>query len=548
MVTDFFDLFDKPKHSNGTNGTANGHHEDRFGHRVLAGTSTPYGETALNYEIGDLLQAPEGTRNDALNTAGFKLAQLVAGGELTHSDVEQSLTMTAHTIGLDDAEIVATIRSSMTAGLLLPRNAPEGRTTAPVTVTPGTAADPAVGGFWASRHTLQTLHDWAKARRVSPWAVLGVALARVVAVTDRRIVIPPIVGGIASLNFFVGIVGFSGDGKGGAEDVAAEALQVGPLVTHRPGSGEGIAHAYMRRVKGGDLEQHETNCLFSITEIDALAALGSRQSSTLMPELRSAWSGEALGFAYSDPAKRMPVPKQNYRLCLITGIQPGRAGALLDDTDGGTPQRFLWLPATDADAPDQRPDAPKPIIWRHPPFGMTHIDKHRVDVCRLAVDLIDSARLARLRGKGDALDGHALLARLKTAVALALLEQRLNVDEEDWRLAGIVQGVSDGTRASVAAVLAEKIRVSNEAKAAAEADRSVVVSERLAEAATKRVCRRLVRHAAEAGPDGILHNDLRHRFAFRDRATFDEAVALALRTGQVDVVDTEHGTRYTVPS
>ena len=43
---------------------------------------------------------------------------------------------------------------------------------------------------------------------------------------------------------------------------------------------------------------------FSVPEVDTLTALGNRQGATLMPILRSAWSGEQLSFAYADPTQK----------------------------------------------------------------------------------------------------------------------------------------------------------------------------------------------------------------------------------------------------
>jgi hypothetical protein len=190
--------------------------------------------------------------------------------------------------------------------------------------------------------------------------------------------LPPIVGGKASLNMFVGLVGPSGSGKGAAEAVAADALDVGYIVSHNVGSGEGIAHGYKHRVKG-ELEWNDDDhaVLFSVPEIDSLAAQGDRKGATLMPQLRSGWTGEQLGFGYADPTKRIIVEAHQYRLCLVAGIQPARAACLLDDADGGTPQRFLWLPATDPDAPDVAPAEPPDDLVAPPSAQLSSPRRHQ---------------------------------------------------------------------------------------------------------------------------------------------------------------------------
>jgi hypothetical protein len=79
--------------------------------------------------------------------------------------------------------------------------------------------------------------------------------------------------------------------------------------------------------------------------------------------------GEALGFAYANATRRISLEAHSYRLGLVVGVQPERAGALLDGSDGGTPQRFVWLPATDPNLtanPDPEPTPMRIDATRHP--------------------------------------------------------------------------------------------------------------------------------------------------------------------------------------
>jgi len=185
------------------------------------------------------------------------------------------------------------------------------------------------GGAKLSRPVLEHIRVFARARMCSPWAVLGVVLARVVASVPPFVVLPPVIGSAASLNLFVALVGASGGGKGAAED--AVTLN-GPDVA-TVGSGEGIAHLYAHREKGEVVRDRDA-VLFTVPEVDNLVALGQRQGSTLLPQLRVAWMGERLGFSYADKAKALPIPRHSYRMGLVLGVQPGRAG-LLNDADGG---------------------------------------------------------------------------------------------------------------------------------------------------------------------------------------------------------------------
>lgn len=450
------------------------------------------------------------------------------------------------------------------AALPLPRQAPPPATTARVDLpTDEMHDDPAPPAgpvhhehqdFWTSRPELDHLRTFARARRAAPWAVLGCALARVVAHVEPTAVLPPIVGGHASLNLFLGLVGPSGGGKGAADAVAADALDYGdaldPLHVEGVGSGEGILHTYQRYVPGkggakGKTEQHRTRALFRAPEVDTLAALKHRQGSTLLPKLRDAWSGDALGFAYADTTRRLDLRAHTYRLCLIVGVQPSKAGPLLDDADGGTPQRFLWLPTLDPAMPDDRPDEPTPWPWS-PPSALRFVSgRHVLPVCDEAVRAIDGAAIARNRGQVDALDGHALLSRLKTAAALALLAGRAEVIPDDWQLAGVVLAVSDTTRASIVQQLGERREAQATARGRAEGVASLAADEVREAAAVKRVRRRLL---AKLGTDWTTAGELRRSLASRDRQHFEDAMEGLTEAGVAEAQGVEHqgqpGTAY----
>ncbi len=507
-----------------------------------------YATSAMHAECEAVATAAEKTRNNTLNRAAFNLGQLVAAGALPENEVRSRLTHAARVVGLDEHEIGPTIDSGLSSGQQTPRQIPERD---PVPAATVLEPDPdTVDDLWDARELLTHLHTYARARRVSPWAVLGVTLARIATATPHNIVLPPIVGAVASLNLFVGLVGRSGAGKGAAEGVAAEAFDVGPIETHRTGSGEGIAHGFMRREKG-EIVQHTHAVLFSVTEIDTLTALTDRRGSTLMPELRAGWSGERLGFAYADPTKRLPVPAHQYRMCLVAGIQPGRAQHLLDDATGGTPQRFLWLPAVDTHAPDQAPPCPSPIGWKPPSWHhkdfSTVSGRVALTVCDTARKTIDEARLARLRGEAaEALDGHLLLSQLKVAAILALADTRLDVNDEDWQLAQTIIAKSNATRAGVEADLSAQTKRSITARAEAEAGRAVIVAERLEDAAIKRVCTVIVRRLRRAA-DWVPRHEVRKAAASRDRQYVDLALDRLIDAGQViddDVQGHGSGIRY----
>jgi hypothetical protein len=80
---------------------------------------TQYGEYGLQQQLGFLGMAQNGERNNRLNRVGYRVGQLVAGGELKEAALHE-VARVAEWIGLDKDEIVITLRSSYEAGLRKP--------------------------------------------------------------------------------------------------------------------------------------------------------------------------------------------------------------------------------------------------------------------------------------------------------------------------------------------------------------------------------------------------------------------------------------------
>lgn len=528
----------------------------------LAGRSS-YATTALFREAERVRHAFEGERNHTLNTATFNLAQLIAVGQLHEEEVVAELTQAAREVGLHPKEITATIRSGLRGGKQHPRQLPDLAEDEPGVrevgldaLLPGAEPGGAIDQFWQARPVLEHIRTFAYARMTAPWAVLGGCLLRTVGAIAPHVVLPPIIGGVGSLNLLLSLVGPSGAGKGASEAAAADCLTWPRLHTAPLGSGEGITHAYARPrpKKKGDpdpdpdpLVWEHRSVLFTSPEIDQLAAIKDRRGSTLMAQLRSAYSGERLGMQYADATRRIILPAHQYRFGLSVGVQPDRARWLLDDADGGTPQRFIWLPVTDEHISANPPDEPDPYRWAAPLAVVEHIPGARRDTQGRVVlpipdhvrSTIRQAHAARARGEGEALDGHALYTRLKVAVALAILEERLVMNDDDWALSGVVMSVSDVTRARIQARLSAQAEADAEARARREARQQEVVEETRAESAQQRVARGLSKRLAKAGT--MTRAEARRSTTSRDRAWFDDALQRLVDAGQVKVSETESG-------
>lgn len=98
---------------------------------AAAPPKSTYAKAALESECKAVAGAVEGTRNDTLNTAAFKLGQLVAAGALTYDETEGALLSAAFSCGLPEHEARGAIKSGLTAGGRSPRQLPESVTNPP---------------------------------------------------------------------------------------------------------------------------------------------------------------------------------------------------------------------------------------------------------------------------------------------------------------------------------------------------------------------------------------------------------------------------------
>lgn len=391
--------------------------------------------------------------------------------------------------------------------------------------------------IWAIRPMYHHIWTYAKSRLVSPWAVLGATLTRVVATVPPYVKIQPDrdaggtgLGSWASLNTFVALVGPPGAGKNAGLSVSREAVLT-PAIDMEPlGSGEGIAHMFMRRPRPTRDEpdpqpvMYRSNVIVTIGEVDAFAAVAGRRGSTLGAQVRAAAMGEKLGFFYVDTTRRMPVEDHTYRLCLIAGVQPKRSGVLLSgpEASGGTPQRFIWLPATDPYITKSFiPATPAPLQWipPNPPRALAG-----VAVCDEVREYVLDQRIAQNLGQVEEDDAHLALMRVKVAVALALLDGRVEVAIEDWLLSRLVMDVSASTRGECKKALAEELENANDVAGRAEARRAQIVDESAEERTIARVCNAVLRKIQAGGGVSVSAGDVRRVVSSRDRSWFDAAV------------------------
>lgn len=410
--------------------------------------------------------------------------------------------------------------------------------------------DPATGeiltarlddAFWTARPVLVHIRDAARNRLVAPAAVLGAVLARVAAFTPPSTCLPPLVGSTAPLSIYIALRGNSGAGKSSPTATAADMLPttppgcVGPLAL---GSGEGLVEAYMELVEEEDLDgkkrkvkrQVHHGALFSLDEGQVLAELGARKGATIMPILRTAWSGGDPGQANASIETRRSLRAGSYAVGLISLWQDLAAAALLDDWAGGTPQRFVWLDTVDVDAPDQLPEWPGELDWEPPP---KYTIRTSLDVASTIVEEVTALRRASLRGQAVAspLDGHRSLNRLKLAGVLAVLDHRRDIRCDDWQLAGVILDASDTARDRI---LTERRRTAAESELAGHrraATRAQVVQQVTYERTLQRAAQAVAKRVWRSEGEPVQRRDLTQamRGDVRREVSVDEAIEEAER-------------------
>lgn len=404
---------------------------------------------------------------------------------------------------------------------------------------------PATPPLWGATEQLEAIRLSAWSRLVSPWAVLGEMLARVVACVPPEVTLPPMIGGKASLNSIWAIVGPSGAGKGASGRVARELLgkhPAGGITPAQLGSGEGIIHYFAERKKSPDnpgrwiTEMRRKNALFSVDEIDALVAKGvGRRGSTLLPNIRSAWSGAAIGSSTADQERNLSLEEDSYRAVFTVGVQPERAAPLLSDAAGGTPQRMVWVPALDPDMPEE--DQP----WCDLPLApVCPTGRRMIPVEPAVVEEVRAQARARHRGESTgALDGHRALVRLKIATAMALLHGRVEVVDQWWQMAGYILAISDSTVADIRARISGEQEREARARGRARAIEGIAETHVLDEELVARASAS-IRQQLSSGP--LTASKVRRGLTSRLRPVCEDALARLVSAGVLEAAaDEYHG-------
>lgn len=402
--------------------------------------------------------------------------------------------------------------------------------------------------FWNERPVLKRILEFAEAQLVSPWGVLGVALVRTVCMIPPIVKLPAITGGEMSLNMFCATTGASGEGKGGVEHVAREAIHYhdpkGNLLTvceRNIGSGEGLVKAFRQTPSTDD---RPTAICFSEPEIDTLASIFVRSGSTAESVLRKMFSGERLGFENAHKETKSMLAAHSYRAGLIVGVQPLRGDVLLNSKDGGTPQRFIWAPVHDLYAPedDREPPAPWKVTLPKSWYSPIIVDDE------IRAQIRETRRKVLRRDPSmDSLDKHRALTRLKVAAALVVLSGNvkpsglISITLDDWRLAEVIMRKSDTTRDEVANASETRLRGVIRARALAKMESGDIEAEgRIAKAKSGI----LAQIAKLRETDLLSLGELKRRLRSDLRDDSDPAIYQLLCDNKIRVVEAKNGESY----
>lgn len=414
-----------------------------------------------------------------------------------------------------------------------------------MTNTDGTLIPPPAlpDAFWRQRQTLQAIRQAALARTTSPDAVFHAVLARLAAFSPSDLLLPAYVGGEVPLNYFAALVAPSGAGKSTSSS-AARALLAAPLhLSDRDnlpvGTGEGLIESFFERdPDSGEKVQAHRNLYLYVDEGETFARLGARDGTTLDTVIRSAFSGQVLGQRNAQKSTTRILPANSYSIGMTVGYQPAKAGALLAQVDGGTPQRFMWAYAgLQAITDEELFGAEWPGLLQVRGYDTrTGIFNFPEDI-KLGI-IRDHLQVARGEKHRHPLDSHEPVHLMRTAALLALMEGRIQVTQTDWTLARTVWSTSRKVRQWVADEVRQAEMADEELRLARHANQATaqVRGREYAAEGRNKTAARITQELAKAGETGLAASHIKRNLTPQQRLFWEDATVLLLRQGVIEAV------------
>lgn len=392
-------------------------------------------------------------------------------------------------------------------------------------------ADP---DLWDKTPVLKHIAQAADSIGRSRLSMLAVTIARVLHEVDPIVCLPGVgdggIGSRAALNIGVALVGGSGQGKTTFSERSREL--VGTTDNDlSPSTGQGLIQTYLKwdPDSGENRLKEDPRALFYVDEIDTLGALSKDSGSTLLSEMRTMLTGGSTGSSNATRDRQRILPARSYSFQLIAGVQPSRAGTLLDGKDAGTPQRFIWAQVTDpknAIRPKERPGWPGPLNWnrdfldllmmvdpivRYPDWLLEELQEYDY---KISQEGADGGELSQ--------HGHHNLLRLKVAAGIAFLHESPVILDEHLEITDMILASSKQVQK-----MCER-RVAEEAHKRKKQQR--LSDERVIQEVSEERSQKLVKNARgnllRADGEWVTWHNLRP--AHRDREAYEESVWEAL--------------------
>ena len=396
--------------------------------------------------------------------------------------------------------------------------------------------------FWNSRESLKKIYALGRKKVIAPYSLLGMVLMRVMHGIPWNVYYRSF-RGAHPMNSLGAFVGPTGTGKSLTLDIVSDYIAFSDSPTSmggdgtwtsviEPGSGEAIPEHYMAWYedetgkKRKDWKNSNHSALFAFDEIGMLESRQAREGATIIEFAKQGWSGGVLGRELASGRGTMLLPR-SYRFGLFANIQPARAGILFTASaiSGGLPSRFLFFSTQDSNAQKEYDDSPA-TVFRLPQVNWVGVEY--IDALPSMNEAHKAESFQSVNGGLDELDSHLLLTRAKVAVALAVMDGRSELIEEDWELSRFVINHSKETRAHVLQVLkgtfGKEIAKQGEAAGLKSAIAAEVADNRMVLHVAERIKQLRAEGVPETGERGLkkrLRNNQRQ--FFQDALTYLDA-------------------------
>jgi hypothetical protein len=258
--------------------------------------------------------------------------------------------------------------------------------------------------------------------------------------------------------------------------------------------------------------------IFGFDEVGMLDARQAREGATITEYMKQGCSGTSFGRVLKG-RQGVQLEPRSYRFGLFINIQPARGGLLFSQNAiaGGLPSRFLFFSTHDKLLRAERDfTSPRTIV-------LPHIDWEGVNFIEalpVMDDLHAEEQFKANEGKIEEIDSHLLLTRAKVAVALAVLDGRTSLIEEDWELSNVVIQHSKSTRQEILDALAQTSAQEITRQGRAAGIKATITGDVLEKKEIKKVARRILIHRANGHPE----TGMRRRIAKRSREYFEDAI------------------------